>query len=310
MDLLTNPDKAEKALGSISKYFGLGRVSSFKRAGGDANYNYYIITDRGDFVFKIIVEYPLHYIKSDIVYLERLKRYRFPASYYIEAASGFSIYNQNNLVAIAMPRLPGKEPKPAQEINKVIGNNLAKLHRISSRSLPVKNSWFKKGYLTNAIKILQKNVDGEKLKDTISEYKRIRNFDFSLFPQGIVHGDASPENCLFIGKKLSAIVDWQDVATSTLFMDFAMTAVKYCFTNNGFQPELYKTLKQGYCEVRPFSNKENKHLEEAIIFAGLTVSVWRNLQHNVYRPNEKKKDRYKSYWEKWGIHTWKLPSGL
>ncbi len=310
MSLLTSPSKAEKALGSISKYFNLGRVSSFKRAGGDSNYNYYITTDLGDYVFKIIIEHTFHDVKSDIIYLERLKKHGFPASYYIEAPSGSSIYNQNDLMAVAMQMLPGKEPKPEREINRAIGHNLARLHLIPPHSLPTKKCWLSKGYLTKAIKILQKNVDGEKLKGTISEYKKIKNFDFSLFPQGVIHSDVAPENCLFVGKKLSAIVDWEGITISALFVDFAMTALKYCFTNNGFQPELYKSLKQGYCEARPFSNKENRHLEEAIKYAGLTVSVWRNLHYNLYYPNEEKKERYKSYWEKWGIHTWKLPSGL
>ncbi len=307
MSLLTNPDKT---LCSISKYFNLGRISSYRRAGGDSNINHYITTDLGDYVFKIIIEHSLHDLKNDIIYLERLKKHGFPASYYIEAPSGSSIYSQNDLVAVAMQTLPGKEPKPEREINRAIGYNLARLHLIPSHSLSAKKCWLSKGYLTKSIKILQKNVDREKLKETISEYEKIKNFDLSLFPQGVIHGDVSPENCLFVGKKFSAIVDWEGLTISALLVDFAMTAIRYCFTNDGFQPELYKSLKQGYCEARPFSNKENRHLEEAIKCAGLIASVWRNLHYNVYHPNEKKKEAYKSYWGKWGVDKWKLPSGF
>lgn len=303
----SKPDKTRrKLLESISSFFNLGIVASYNQTGGYASHNYFVTTSSGEYVFKIILGRSLADLKKEVIYLERLKQYGFPTAYYIKAPSGSHLYNMGGVLAIVLPKMPGKNPKPSKNISKEVGRNLAKLHLIPSNSLPNKEHWLKADYLATAISTAKNNLKKEKVKQITKAYNSVKKFDLSLFPQTIIHGDLSPKNCLFENKNLSVFLDWDEVGIGVSLLDFAMAVVKFCFGERRFNSQFYHSFTQSYNEIRPLKENEKQNMEIAIKYAGVTLSVWRLLQFDLYHPDEKLKNIYNFFW-KVGLDKWKLP---
>ncbi len=49
----------ERQLAAISSYFDLGSVLSQQQVGGNANENYLVTTEMGEFIFKLLLNHPL-----------------------------------------------------------------------------------------------------------------------------------------------------------------------------------------------------------------------------------------------------------
>src|SRR2546421_3677440 len=80
--LLIDDNSMLKRLDPISNYFGLGTVKQAKRIGG-VNKNYAVITDKGEFVFKILVYRSLEVFEKELIYLKRIEEYHFPVPHYL-----------------------------------------------------------------------------------------------------------------------------------------------------------------------------------------------------------------------------------
>jgi hypothetical protein len=57
-----------------------------------------------------------------------------------------------------LPKLLGDRPFPSPQINRVIGEQLARLHSITHDSLPKKSSWMDSEYLPAAVALIQQHI--------------------------------------------------------------------------------------------------------------------------------------------------------
>lgn len=301
-------------LAAIAQHFGLGEVESYTRASG-TNQNYLVVTSTGDYLCKIIVNTTLEDILSALPFLRRLEEQGFDATaYYLSSLDGTVFYHSLDCDAVVLRRLPGRMPVLSPAVSREVGIALAKLHLVPCADLPEKRHWLDARYLPEAIEAAIEMYGSERLSETLKVFRSLSHFKPATFPQAIIHGDLDHSNCLFEGERLVAFVDWQEIGAGAALMDFVSTVLGFCFTDlttrsNGsttFQPELYRALYEGYTSVRPFSQYEHKHLDDALHYVGLIQPVWSMLQWKQYHPGKEMIETTLLYWD-FGLDKLTLP---
>lgn len=304
----------KQKLADIVRHFELGSITSTPRRAMGTNQNYFITTTRGQFLVKLIVNAPLEEIAQGLPYLDRLEEYDFPAAaYYIKAPDGSAIYENADTCAVVLRKLKGKMPELSTPVSKEAGMALARLHLIPADGLPPKRHWIDNNYLPEAIELARKTLGDHELQQTLDVYASFKDFKPKTFPQSIVHGDLDLTNCLFVGNRLSAMLDWQEVGVGASILDFAMGVLGFCFVESTdpeyrgtFDPQLYKAFYAGYSQVRPLSQAEQDAIETAVKYAGLTQPVWSMLYWDQYHPGVDLVETNTLYW-RFGLDTWTLP---
>ncbi len=87
-----------------------------------------------------------------------------------------------------------------------------------------------------------------------------RNWPHGL-PAGIVHGDLFPDNALFVGDRVSGIIDLYFACRDLLAYDLAVCLISWCVDGRGaVDPARAAALVEGYRTVRPLDPAELRHL--------------------------------------------------
>ena len=283
-----------KRFNAVSDYFGIGSVISFKRVGGNANENYLLKTAQGEFICKVLLEHPYVDLKKELIYLNHLKKYHYPVPYPVLAPNGSFIYKRKSFLAMVFPKISGKIPSISEKTNREAGKYLAKLHGLPYKNLPGKNHWLLPKYLPSALKVVQKHFPKE-AKILYEKYDELRHFKLNICPQSIIHGDVICENLIFQGRKVAAVLDWEEVGIGSSLMDFARSTLALCFTRKKFHPKLFQALLKGYKSVKQL-NYGSMEIETAIQYAVLTRSVWMLLQFGFYHKDNALKEHWKFSW--------------
>ncbi len=305
MNWSRDDEDLQEKLASVVHFFDLGSLLLRSRIGGYANKNYFVDTDKGEYVIKLLLPFQLDRLQRELVYLQHLAKHAFPAVYYLQAPNTSFIYQCADTIAVAMKKLPGQPPHPAQEVNTVLGSTLATLHTLPTQTLPVKKSWLDKAYLPEALEIIKSHLPPDELQPILHEYEGVRHFDPMLFPQTVVHGDLVPHNCLFVGNKLTAFLDWEEVCVGAAVQDFAVCVLNFCFSQKGFDQDLYLALYESYTHIRHLSKEERNAIELAVKYMGVTGAVTFLVQFGVSYPDKQLKASHAFYWQL-GLDKWKL----
>ncbi len=306
MSWLDDPANMQAILTATLTHFDLGALLSWSRATGNANKNYFFTTYKGEFLIKFLLNHPREDSEKELAYLQRLQQHTFPAAYYLPAPDGSFFYQYEDTPIAVLPKLPGERPFPSPQINRVIGEQLTRLHAIPHDALPKKSSWMDNEYLPATVALIQQHLPLEESRKITDAYDSLRHFDPTPLPQSIIHGDLVPSNCLFVDTTLSAIIDWEEVTVGASLLDFAFCLLNFCFPQNTFQPHLYQSLLDGYTQVRSFSQDELDLLETAVKYVGLTGSAYFLLQFGLYHPDEQRKKWHTFFWDM-GLDSWSLP---
>jgi homoserine kinase type II len=305
MSWSNNDEALQETLASVVRFFDLGSLLSTSRAGGYANKNYCVGTEKGEYVMKLLLPHHLDRLRQELLYVQYLTEHAFPAVAYLHAPNGSCIYQNAETLAVAMKKLPGHPPHPTQEVNTVVGSTLATLHTLPTPRLPVKKSWLEKAYLPEALEMIKSHLPLGEIQPILQEYERVRHFDPTQFPQTMVHGDLVPHNCLFEGPELSAVLDWEEVCIGAAVEDFAVCVLNFCFSPKGFDQDLYLALYESYTRLRHLSKEERNAIELAVKYMGVTGSVSFLVQFGVSYPDEHLKASHTFYWHL-GLDQWTL----
>ncbi len=150
--MTTTPERTPEAkLVAIAAHFDLGEIQAYERAPG-TNDNYLVTTDRGGYLFKIIVNTTLEDVLNGLPFLQRLKEHGFTATaYYLTPPNGQPFYSSSDCDAVVLHRLSGNMPTLSPTISREVGIALAQLHMVPSNNLPDKRHWLDVRYLPEAI---------------------------------------------------------------------------------------------------------------------------------------------------------------
>jgi homoserine kinase type II len=105
--------------------------------------------------------------------------------------------------------------------------------------------------------------------------------DRPALPTGIIHGDLFPDNVLFAGDRLAALLDFEQASDGAFAYDLAVTLLAYCFDDD-FVADRARALVSGYVAERPLRPEEKAGLWDEARFAAVRFTVTRltDVEHN------------------------------
>jgi homoserine kinase type II len=81
----------------------------------------------------------------------------------------------------------------------------------------------------------------------------------SNLPSGVIHADLFPNNVLFIGDKLTGLIDFYFACDDIFAYDLGICMNSWCFEADGsFNLTKSRAMLRGYQSVRPLSDDEIK----------------------------------------------------
>ena len=100
-------------------------------------------------------------------------------------------------------------------------------------------------------------------------------------PSGIIHGDLFPDNVLFAGDRLAALLDFEQASDGAFAYDLAVTLLAFTFDDD-FVAARARALVGGYVAERPLLSVERAGLWDEARFAAVRFTVTRltDVEHN------------------------------
>lgn len=271
-----------------------GLQSAAPLAGGFANQNYKIRTDQGDFLYRICLQQSkVEFIQWEIELLLALRQFDFPSAFMLASKKGDYLIDTDHGKVMIYEFKKGHEPLLNSNTVTEIARALARLNLFPD--------WDK---------FLRKNVINmddcmdliEKFNDAPMQYPEVYTYfeEQTLFlkgvvkkelPKGIIHGDCFPDNTIFKGDLLVAIIDFEEACVDHLLMEVGMAINGFCFIDNQMDPILMNTFLKEYNHIRPLTQDEIELLPYYIQWSAHGMISWHLRHYLIYKKNNKQVKR-------------------
>lgn len=248
----------EKLLGD----YDIGSPRSFKGiAEGVENSNFLLQTSRGAFILTL---YEKRVSESDLPFflelMEHLAAHGIACPQPVRGKTGGNWFTLNGRPAALLTFLDGVSLRRPEVSHCVMaGEALAKLHaagRDFGRTRP--NALGPDGWTKLAGETL---AGADKVQPGLAELIRssldeLRDWPTGL-PDGIIHADLFPDNVLFIGERISGLIDFYFACNDFLAYDIAVMLNAWCFEADGaFNVTKGKSILSAYRQNRELSDAE------------------------------------------------------
>ena len=276
----------------IANIYGLGKISMLSYFyGGLQTPKVRIKTQLGEFVIsknklsnkKDIASKSKESLQYEIDLLNSLKGLPVP-SYYPSLKGNF-IEKFNDGWVTVDKYIPGKAPKKiTPKIAYSLGVFLGEFHNRGQRfkkKLKSRRRFYDLNpRVMKVMKPLAFKQTHPKLKSIREEMMRgvENNFPSSKLPKGPIHVDIYYNNELFLGNKLSGIIDFGNFYIGPLMIDVGKTIMWNCCLKGKFNKKLFKEFIRGYKSKRKFNKFEKAYLKKSILYA-IYSHIWVDLYH-------------------------------
>ena len=268
--------------------YSLGEVISFEGiTDGIDNTNYSVTTTQGSFVLTLFESLAADDLPHFVKLLSHLGKNNLPCPYPQSDRQANSLRRLNGKPAAVFKRLSGVSTVAPSILHcREIGLQLASLHRCTQNYIfPIKNgndlTWCET--VSKKIGAHLSATDRQLINDELAF--QAGNCPVDL-PQGVIHADLFRDNVLFVGNRLSGLLDFYSACTDTLLLDVAITANDWCCDNGVVNNEKFTALLTAYENMRPLQPLEKRHWPIMLRAAALRFWLSR-FEHQCYpRPGE------------------------
>src|SRR3989338_1004160 len=264
----------------ISQLFCLGKMQAIRKLpmGFEAN-KVTIVAASGKYV---VSAYPISKKKSlitksreslryEINLIKKLKALPIPDYVASRNKNFIEIFSKHYVTVYRFLR--GEHPQSINSLKaKNLGEFLGRFHAQSSK-LKINSTKRRKFYLLTpkVKKEMDPFVRQQKNSEVKSFYTEVRKGidKFSLprkLPQGHIHVDIKPDNELFIGDRLTGILDFGISYPGPFILDIARAIIINCNKKGRLNQNLYNSFLRGYSKYRKLTQAERKWLKHSLIF--------------------------------------------
>lgn len=225
---------------------------------GIENTNYFVNTERGEFVLTLFEELTwdeLPYFMQTMAYLAD---HGIPTARPIAGLDGQYLRELNGKPAALVEKLAGRDIEtPTVSQCGTIGRTLAQLHLVSQGlDLHKPNSRGSDWRQTTGQQLLP-YLDSEEAVMLEEELTLQANYDQLGLPASVVHADLFRDNALFSGDELTGIIDFYYACNDYLTYDLAVAVNDWCSLPDGqLDADRYQGLMSAYLDVRPLEPQE------------------------------------------------------
>ena len=282
-------------------YYNAGVLQSFERLKhGFANENYKITTDKGNFLFRIHRQQSPENVEKEHALLTVLKREAFPAAFPVKDKSGNTWHEVEGNHISLYDFVEGKIPVLCPETVAEAARTLARLHTLDTAGVPPKANSTHPEKVAQTLSLFSsaQNPLPDIFKQFSLSWEKLSPSIIETLPTGIIHSDLFPDNTLFKGHRLKAVIDFEEYAIGPLLFDVAMAINGFCFKNNQLNNEWLDAFLKAYNQKRPLTPQEEKLLPVYIRWAALAMASWHLRFHLVHRPDTKQEKRVRELLER------------
>lgn len=265
--------ESESVLREAAIQFGLGEITTFTPAKeGLGNENYFVSTERGEFVLRILKTQTVEGLEKEIQIEEQLRRVGVRAPSLLTLEDGSYWVEIDGEHVTASPRLTGEHPEQATpEISRAIGVVLGKFH-IGVTDLPSNlKSWLRKEEMTDQLNQLPANDLGQEIREQLESSVSILS---AGLPEGCVHGDLHFGNLVIDSAGDIAIFDFEEATIAPFILDLAVSAGSIYYNTDSTGSELLESMFAGYESIRSLSQAEKGAFKDAVKYTSGVNAVW------------------------------------
>lgn len=271
----------------IVKKYNIGELTDLKGISkGIMNSNYYIFTDKGKYVMRILEgQRNIEEEKKELKYLEHLCKNGIMCPEVLLTSDGEDhIMFKGKMVSI-FGFLEGEEVKNiTNDMIEEFGEILAKMHNLSVGRKLKREEGIELGFLYGSV-----SKDLEKLKSVLGEYysvvdeklKKVTSVNFTVLPSGIIHNDIFPDNVFTKNGKITGIIDFNDAISAAFLHDIAIVLNFWIFNVfKQYKKDTVDAFFRGYEKNRKITSDEKKALPDALDKVALTFLFLRIKKFN------------------------------
>jgi homoserine kinase type II len=286
------PVSAEELDAWLTRY-AVGPLSEIAPiAAGIENTNYFVTTTKGRYVLTLYERLPAEELPFYLNLMAHLARagVECPAPIPDRTAALFSVLNGKP--ASLVTRVDGAPMDSPDALHcAAVGAALGRLHLASVTYRPRLTNRRGPAWWRQAARAVRPFVDPAQSQLLAAEIRFLTGFAKVRMPRGAIHGDLFCDNVLFVGERVSGIIDFGFAATDFLAYDLAITVNDWCIVNEGTQagalvPELVGALVNAYDAVRPLAPDERAQWPALLRAAALRFWLSRLYDLHLPRPGE------------------------
>jgi homoserine kinase type II len=280
MAVYTPIDK--KRLNELTEDYGLGKLTSMSGIpAGSVNTNYLLETSRGKQLLRIDEVKGELDVKREIDLLLFLRKHAYPCPTPTPDRKGRYYRELDGKVVSHYKWIDGRI-LPNRKLTagrlETVGRAMAELHSLSKS--------YKKGienrFSFDRVAEIYAEVRGKlptyfrRITRTLDdEVDYLRHYLESKLPKGIIHGDLFPDNLLFKGEKLVAILDFEAASRGKFIFDLATAVNALCCDGEAYELKRFEALIAGYESLRPLSLAEWDAFPNELRLSALRFTVTR-----------------------------------
>ncbi len=285
MSVYTVVERAE--LEAFLAHYSHSRLFDYQGiTAGIENTNYFVTTEQGEYVLTLFEQHSAHELGYFLDLMAYLAEHGVPSAHPLADREGHYLRTLKGKPAALVQRLPGKSverPSPAHCLS--LGRELGRIHRVGQgfperRANPRGPHWW-----ARTARTLEPLLDAPDRRLLEEELAFQADYHFAGLPRGVIHADLFRDNALFVGERLTGIIDFYYACDGLLLYDLAIAANDWCVTADGsLDQERLEALLEGYREQRAFLSGEPEAWP--VILRAAALRFWLSRLTDLYFPRE------------------------
>lgn len=268
------------ALGELEQFVGISN--------GIENTNYFVTTSEGEFVltlFEVLQAEELPYFLELMAYLAE---HNIPSAHPVADRRGRYLQELNGKPAALVQRLIGASVDLPEPVHcRAIGEQMGRMHLASDgfglhRDPDRGPEWWE----STATEVMPKvSVEDQQLLQAELEFQA--SIDYSDLPEGVIHADLFRDNALFVGDRLTGIIDFYYACNFYFIYDLAVSINDWCNSGDHARDSLNAAeLLRGYQQQRSVTTTEIEAWPAMLRAAALRFWLSRLRDMHFPRPGE------------------------
>ncbi|WP_036172816.1 homoserine kinase [Massilia sp. 9096] len=280
-------------LGDLSqwiKQFPLGRALALKGiASGIENSNFFLTTERGEFVLTIFENLSFEQLPFYIQLMRHLAARGVPVPDPVANDAGELVVALHGKPAVVVSKLDGASQMDPQPVHCAeVGAMLAKMH-LAGRDFTLQQPNLRGlDWWIETVPRIVPHLDpatGALLQSELAYQKEFAAGPvYAQLARGPVHADLFRNNVMFVGDKLSGCFDFYFAGWDTWLFDIAVTVNDWCIDLDSGRLDVARAqaLTRAYDAARPFTQAERDAWPAMLRAAALRF--WVSRLYDFHRP--------------------------
>ncbi len=288
--------------GDLIHNLGLGQLHDLQGcAGGIENTNYFVSTDRGEYVLTLFERLSSEQLPFYLALMKHLASKGIPVPDPAEDAKGIFLHQLKDKPATVVNKLPGKSAlAPGVAHCAAVGDMLARMHLAARDFEPGQPNLRGLSWWNETVPVVLPFVDDSQaalLQSELAYQNHVaQSSACKALPRGPIHADLFRDNVLFesgadAGENaappvLSGFFDFYFAGVDSWLFDIAVCMNDWCIDlgSGSTDPARTASLLQAYGKVRPLCNAE-RTLLPAMARAG-ALRFWISRLWDLHLPRE------------------------